>query len=177
MSVRRAVFLDRDGVLNEPIIRDGVAHSPASLDELVVTPGAQEACRALRRAGLILVMVTNQPDLARGTATRETVDAINEELRRRLGPGAVFMCPHDGADAEGIAQLARNPDIKGFTTNPTLMRAAGVTDYEQFARGVLPCVGGLPISFEVFADDFDEMERQARKIATWGDPVYVKIPI
>jgi len=98
LSPRRAVFLDRDGVLNEPVLRDGVAHPPASVDELVVTPGAQEACRALRRAGLILVMVTNQPDLARGTATRETVDAINEELRRRLGLDAVFMCPHDDAD-------------------------------------------------------------------------------
>jgi transaldolase len=83
----------------------------------------------------------------------------------------------DGADADGIVELARNPTIRGFTTNPTLMRAAGVADYEQFARGVLPCVRGLPISFEVFADDFDEMERQARKIATWGEPVYVKIPI
>ncbi|MBO0728515.1 MAG: transaldolase [Acidimicrobiaceae bacterium] len=83
----------------------------------------------------------------------------------------------DGADSEGIAQLARNPHIRGFTTNPTLMRSSGVTDYERFARDVLPCVGDQPISFEVFADEFDEMERQARKITTWGDPVYVKIPI
>jgi transaldolase len=83
----------------------------------------------------------------------------------------------DGADADGISRLARNPDVKGFTTNPTLMRAAGVADYEQFARGILPCLRGLPISFEVFADDFDEMERQARKIASWGESVYVKVPI
>ncbi len=83
----------------------------------------------------------------------------------------------DGADTAGIAQLASNPAIKGFTTNPTLMRAAGVTDYECFAREVLPIVGDRPISFEVFADDFAEMERQARKIATWGDSVNVKIPI
>jgi transaldolase len=83
----------------------------------------------------------------------------------------------DGADAVGIAQLARNEAISGFTTNPTLMRAAGVDDYERFARQVLPCVRGLPISFEVLADDFDEMERQARKIALWADNVYVKIPI
>jgi transaldolase len=83
----------------------------------------------------------------------------------------------DCADADGIVQLARDPLIKGFTTNPTLMRAAGVADYELFARGVLPCVRGLPISFEVFADDFDEMERQARRIATWGERVYVKVPI
>jgi transaldolase len=83
----------------------------------------------------------------------------------------------DGADADGIARLARDPIIKGFTTNPTLMRSSGVTDYERFARSILPCVGDLPISFEVFADEFSEMERQARKIAAWGDPVYVKIPI
>ena len=83
----------------------------------------------------------------------------------------------DGADAGGIVRLARDPVIKGFTTNPTLMRAAGVADYELFARGVLPCLRGRPISFEVFADDFDGMERQARTISTWGEPVYVKVPI
>jgi transaldolase len=83
----------------------------------------------------------------------------------------------DGADAGGIGQLARNEWIRGFTTNPTLMRAAGVSDYECFAREVLPLVEGRPISFEVFADDFDEMERQARRIAAWADNVNVKIPI
>jgi transaldolase len=83
----------------------------------------------------------------------------------------------DGADTAGIAQLAANPVIRGFTTNPTLMRDAGITDYECFAREVLPLTGGRPISFEVFADDFDEMERQARLIATWGGGVNVKIPI
>jgi transaldolase len=83
----------------------------------------------------------------------------------------------DGADAAGIAELARNPAITGFTTNPTLMRAAGVTDYQAFASQVLPCVTGRPISFEVFADDFDEMERQARLITCWAENVYVKIPI
>jgi len=83
----------------------------------------------------------------------------------------------DGADANTIAQLAGNPLIKGFTTNPTLMRAAGVIDYECFARDVLPIVTGRPISFEVFADEFDEMERQAHRIAPWGDNVNVKIPI
>jgi transaldolase len=83
----------------------------------------------------------------------------------------------DGADADGLVRLARSPVIRGFTTNPTLMRAAGVTGYECFARQVLPHVGSRPISFEVLADDFGEMERQARKIAAWGDSVYVKIPI
>jgi len=83
----------------------------------------------------------------------------------------------DCADLEGIAELATNPMIKGFTTNPTLMRKAGVTDYERFAKAALDLVEGRPISFEVFADEFEEMERQARKIAAWGDNVYVKIPV
>jgi transaldolase len=83
----------------------------------------------------------------------------------------------DRADEEGITALAANPIIKGFTTNPTLMRAAGVTDFEAFARRVLEVVTEVPISFEVFADEWDEMERQARKIATWGKNVFVKIPI
>jgi transaldolase len=83
----------------------------------------------------------------------------------------------DGADKAQILRSKANPIIKGFTTNPTLMRAAGVTDYEAFAREILEIVQDLPISFEVFADDFVEMERQARKIATWAENVYVKIPI
>ena len=83
----------------------------------------------------------------------------------------------DGADESGILALASNPAIKGFTTNPTLMRKAGITDYESFARRILACVPEHPISFEVFADDFEDMERQARKIAAWGRNVYVKIPV
>ncbi|PPR11185.1 MAG: Transaldolase [Alphaproteobacteria bacterium MarineAlpha11_Bin1] len=83
----------------------------------------------------------------------------------------------DGADLDGIAALAANALIKGFTTNPTLMRKAGIEDYESFARNVLEIVPTLPVSFEVFADDFDEMETQARAIAAWGDNVNVKIPI
>ena len=98
-GLRRAVFLDRDGVLNEPVVRDRVPHSPASLDELVVTRDTDQACGAFKRAGLLLIMVTNQPDLARRTAARETVDAINDQLRRHLGLDAVFMCPHDDADS------------------------------------------------------------------------------
>lgn len=83
----------------------------------------------------------------------------------------------DGADRDGILQLATNPLIKGFTTNPTLMRKAGIEDYEWFARDVLQAVPDRPFSFEVFADDHKEMERQALKIAAWGDNVYVKIPV
>jgi transaldolase len=83
----------------------------------------------------------------------------------------------DGADRAGILDLYRNPLIKGFTTNPTLMRAAGITDYEGFAREILAAIPGRPISLEVFSDDFKEMEMQARRIASWGENVYVKIPV
>lgn len=83
----------------------------------------------------------------------------------------------DGADMQGILDMYANPDIQGFTTNPTLMRQAGVEDYEAFARELLGKITDKPVSLEVFADEFDEMERQALKIASWGDNVNVKIPI
>ena len=83
----------------------------------------------------------------------------------------------DGADLAGMKEMASNPAIKGFTTNPTLMRKAGIADYKAFALQVLQVVGGRPISFEVFADDFDTMEKQALEIASWGKNVNVKIPV
>ena len=83
----------------------------------------------------------------------------------------------DGAELDGMLAMYREPHIKGFTTNPTLMRKAGITDYREFARQVLAAIPDRPISFEVFSDDFAEMERQAREIATWGPHVYVKIPV
>ncbi len=83
----------------------------------------------------------------------------------------------DGADKAAMLELSKNPVIKGFTTNPTLMRKAGVRDVEAFARDVLAAIPDRPISFEVFSDDFAEMERQARTITAWGDNVYVKIPV
>jgi len=83
----------------------------------------------------------------------------------------------DAADVSGILDLARRPYISGFTTNPTLMRKAGVTDYRAFAREVLDAIRGRPVSFEVFSDEFEGMERQAREIASWGGNVYVKIPV
>ncbi|HEY8674507.1 MAG TPA: transaldolase [Candidatus Dormibacteraeota bacterium] len=284
MTSRSAVFLDRDGVLNDSVVVDGLPHPPRTLDELRISRGAVEACRRLRQAGLLLVGASNQPDVARGTVTRETVDAINDEVKRRVGLDALLVCPHDdadkcdcrkplpglllraarmldidlsrsvmvgdrwrdveagrragcatifvdndysepkpegsdvvvtglaqavpyilsmtgsgaslheraatvdltalrieifadGADRDAIVELAANPLIKGFTTNPTLMRAAGVKDYEQFARDVTSAVPDMPISFEVFADDCQEMERQALRIATWGENVYAKIPV
>lgn len=83
----------------------------------------------------------------------------------------------DGADLQGIAELAREPYIHGLTTNPTLMRKVGLTDYESFAKSVLKEVKSKPISFEVFSDDFNEMQRQALKMHHWQENVYVKIPI
>jgi transaldolase len=83
----------------------------------------------------------------------------------------------DGADLAGMIALARHNWIKGFTTNPTLMARAGVRDYESFAKQALEAIPDRPISFEVFSDEFDEMERQARTIAGWGENVCVKIPI
>jgi transaldolase len=83
----------------------------------------------------------------------------------------------DGANRDSIAKLCANPLIRGFTTNPTLMRKAGVEDYETFAREILEIVPDRPISFEVFSDDFGEMEEQALQISSWGENVYVKVPV
>ena len=83
----------------------------------------------------------------------------------------------DGADLPSMLALYRQPYIRGFTTNPTLMNKAGIRDYRAFAKEVLAAIPDRPVSFEVFSDDLREMERQAREIATWGGQVYVKIPI
>lgn len=83
----------------------------------------------------------------------------------------------DGAELAGMLAMYREPHIKGFTTNPTLMRKAGITDYVAFAKQVVAAIPDRPISFEVFSDEFDDMERQGRTIATWGEHVYVKIPV
>jgi transaldolase len=83
----------------------------------------------------------------------------------------------DGADLEGIKEAAKNPLIKGFTTNPTLMRRANIKDYKAFALDMLNVVPDRSVSFEVFSDDFDEMEQQALEIASWGKNVHVKVPV
>lgn len=95
-------------------------------------------------------------------------------MTTELGSLKVFA---DGADLPGILKLRDDPLVRGFTTNPTLMRKAGVADYEAFAREILEVVTEHPISFEVFADEFDEMERQALRIASWGENVNVKVPV
>lgn len=83
----------------------------------------------------------------------------------------------DGADLDGIRKMAANPLISGFTTNPTLMRKAGIADYESFAKQLLDEITDRPVALEVFADDFPTMEAQARVIASWGPNVNVKIPV
>jgi transaldolase len=83
----------------------------------------------------------------------------------------------DGADQAGMLEMYAKPYIKGLTTNPTLMRKAGISDYKTFCKDILLSIKDKPLSFEVFSDDFEEMERQALEISSWADNVYVKIPI
>lgn len=278
---QRAVFLDRDGVINRAIVREGKPYPPADLSELEILPGVPEALKRLHEAGFRLIVVTNQPDVARGAQTRAAVEAMHAallahglpidsfrvcyhdnanqcncrkpapglllaaaqeenidlsasfmigdrwrdvEAGRRAGCATLFVDYHyaepeqsqpdarvkslaeavewifargikvkmsevtaienlkvklfaDGADRAGMLEMYAKPYIKGFTTNPTLMRKAGITDYRAFARDILKAIPDRPISFEVFADEFDEMERQAHEIASWGENVYVKIPV
>jgi D-glycero-D-manno-heptose 1,7-bisphosphate phosphatase len=94
----KAVFLDRDGVLNETFVRNGVPHPPATLSDLTILPGVAEACARLHAAGFRLLVVTNQPDVARGTQTMATVDRLNAEVQRLAGVDDMFVCPHDDSD-------------------------------------------------------------------------------
>ena len=270
----RAVFLDRDGVLNRAMVRQGKPYPPASLAEVEILPGVVEGLRGLKEAGFVLIVVSNQPDVARGTTPQETVEAINADLAKRLPIDRFIMCYHDsgdacncrkprpgmlftgarefdvdltasfmvgdrwrdvaagmragcktifidygydekipqscdyrvsstqeaimailkgarmkrvehlkvkifadGADKAGMLEMYGKPYIKGLTTNPTLMRKAGISDYKEFAKDILKAIPDRPISFEVFSDEFANMERQALEIADWGENVYVKIPV
>ncbi len=94
---RRAVFLDRDGVINRVVLRDGKPYPPAGLAGVRILPGVREACRSLREAGFLLILVTNQPDIARGQADAQEVSAIHEHLRQYLRLSGVKVCPHDDA--------------------------------------------------------------------------------
>ena len=98
LSLRRAVFLDRDGVLNRAIVRQGKPYPPVSLAEFEVLPGVVEACTALRAAGFLLVVVTNQPDVARGMQRHEVVEAINQSLRAQVPVDDIRVCYHDDQD-------------------------------------------------------------------------------
>jgi len=97
--MRRAVFLDRDGVLNRAEVREGKPFPPSSEDDVERLPGVEDACRRLADLGWLLIVVTNQPDIARGTATRRGVDAINAVVVGGLSVAEVVVCPHDDADA------------------------------------------------------------------------------
>jgi transaldolase len=280
---RRAVFIDRDGVLNRAVVREGKPFPPSSVADVEIVSGVVESMRALKNAGFVLIVVSNQPDVARGTTTQATVEAINAYLAEQLPIDRFIMCYHDssdgcscrkprpgmllagarefdidmsasfmvgdrwrdieagaaggcktiyidygydekrpqtydyrvfstyeafstiltenalstiegrskmqqiehlkvkifadGADRAGMLEMYGKPYIKGLTTNPTLMRKAGITDYRSFAKEILAEIKEKPISFEVFSDDFAEMERQALEIAGWADNVYVKIPV
>ena len=99
--MQRAVFLDRDGVLNRAVMRNGRPHPPASLAEVEILPGTAEALVALKTAGYRLIVVTNQPDVARGTTARETVESINSLLGQRLPVDEFRVCYHDGQQACG----------------------------------------------------------------------------
>jgi D-glycero-D-manno-heptose 1,7-bisphosphate phosphatase len=98
-ALKRAVFFDRDGVLNEAIVRDGIPHPPASVDDVRIAAGARDAVRAVRDAGWLAIVVTNQPDIARGATTHARVEAINAAIAAQLDVDAVYTCPHDDADA------------------------------------------------------------------------------
>jgi D-glycero-D-manno-heptose 1,7-bisphosphate phosphatase len=95
---RAAVFLDRDGVLNAVRLREGHPHPPRSVDDVVILPGVKDAIDVLRAAGLLSIVVTNQPDIARGSIKSEAVDAINHRVRAETGVDAIMVCPHDDAD-------------------------------------------------------------------------------
>ena len=97
--MKRAVFFDRDGVLNEAGVRDGVPHPPQSLAELRFVPGARQAVAAVREAGFVAIAITNQPDVARGHASQAGVEAIDEAVIATLGLDALYACFHDDADA------------------------------------------------------------------------------
>jgi transaldolase len=277
----RAVFLDRDGVLVVPEMRDGRSFAPRSLADYHFYPEAKPALDRLKSAGFMLVVVSNQPDVGKGLISQATLDDMNRRLARELPVDRIEVCTHqsadrcdcrkpkpgmllaaaqacgidlaasymvgdrasdveagkaagcrtifidlgytseprpqspdhsvrsvaeaadiilgalpkqrrphmprvqdlkvkifaDGADLKGILDMAKIPYVKGFTTNPTLMRKAGVTEYEAFARSLLAQVKTHPISFEVFADDFAGMIGQGRTIASWGKNVNVKVPV
>lgn len=104
-------------------------------------------------------------------------DKLRSVAGSSLASGRSIKIFADGANKESMLKYYADPRISGFTTNPTLMRKAGISDYEVFAKDILACINDRPISFEVFSDDFAEMERQAHTIAGWGKNVYVKIPI
>src|SRR2546423_1849205 len=97
-EIRRAVFLDRDGVINDALVRDGKPFSPTCIAELRILPGVAEACADLKQAGFLLIVVTNQPDIARGKASEAQVNELNRAIQDRISVDDFFVCPHDDAE-------------------------------------------------------------------------------
>ena len=97
-KLKKAVFLDRDGVINRSVVKDGKPYPPSSIDEVEILPGVPEALEKLRKAGFLLICVTNQPDVARGTQSREAVEAIHELLLEFLPLNEILVCYHDDCD-------------------------------------------------------------------------------
>ena len=279
-QMKRAVFLDRDGVINRALEKASKPYPPTSLAEFEILPEVSAACAKLKAAGFLLIVATNQPDVGRGTLAKEVVEKIHAHLTAQLPIDRVEVCYHpgkglsdcdcrkpkpgmllhaakelnidlaqswmvgdrwrdvdcgqaagcqtifidrgyaeelkqkpdfsarhlgeaadiilaqtknkfmkkslkdlkvqlyaDGADKKGMLDLNANPLIRGLTTNPSLMRKAGITDFEAFARDILQSITVKSLSLEVFSDEFPEMKRQGLKINGWGKNVYVKIPI
>jgi transaldolase len=259
-KAKRAVFLDRDGVLVVPEMRNGRGFAPRSLEAFSIYPRAAESLTRLKAAGYLLVVVTNQPDIGNGLVSVDVVNEMHRLMAQALPIDRIELCPHSQPEAcdcrkpkpgmlinaarhcgidlagsvmigdrssdveagraagcrtvfmdldyasevertasdytvrslaeaadvilgvapnnrDGMLEMARLPYIKGFTTNPTLMRKAGVTNYEAFARSLLEKITQHPVSLEVFADDFPGMIAQARAIASWGKNVNVKVPV
>jgi transaldolase len=113
-----------------------------------------------------------------GTTVEQSIQQEPSEKAGRKSPTRLSVKIYaDGADKQAMLEMYANPLIAGFTTNPTLMRKSGISDYRAFAKEVLQLIPDRPVSFEVFADDFEEMERQAAEIASWAENVLVKIPI
>jgi D-glycero-D-manno-heptose 1,7-bisphosphate phosphatase len=160
------VFLDRDGVLNAAHVRDGVPHPPASVDEVRLLPGVPDALRRLAEASYLLIVVTNQPDVARGLQRREVVEAINDQIRSRLRLDGVYTCYHDGeacgcrkpkpgllfeAAAQHLVDLQRSFMVGDRWSDVAAGQAAGCrsllirNDYSQAERCVPDAeVGDLP---------------------------------
>ena len=122
--MRRAVFLDRDGVINRPILRDGKPYPPPSLADLRVLPGVREACQKLREAGFVLILVTNQPDIARGTRSAREVTEINSRLQRYLQFDDVRVCPHDDSERCQCRKPRLPPEMPAGCNLPRIASAA-----------------------------------------------------
>jgi D-glycero-D-manno-heptose 1,7-bisphosphate phosphatase len=125
-AARSAVFLDRDGVLNRPLVRDGRPHPPLSVEQFELYPEAATVCHRLRALGFALVVVTNQPDVARGVLDAEVVDAMHRELRRQVLLDGLYVCLHDDADGCGCRKPA-----------PGLLTAAAVDLGLDLGRSVM----------------------------------------